>query len=561
MVSNYLIFFLSYFLIVFSVIGHGLLAINLFKIKIPTGEIGFVGLLGVFFLILYSYLSHFFISHGYLHNLILIFIGLVSLFYLKFKSFNKENLIYLISVFTIIFLALIIFKTHDDFRYYHFPYSFYLNEFSMIIGVGSLNLGFRTPSSIFYLNSLFYFPYLEYYLYHISAILIMAFSNIILISNIVKCLGKKKNNQFFFLNLLTFLFINIFFYRIAEHGTDRSAMILIFLFFIYVLNFRENYKNFEIDITKIILLLSIIISLKSFYILYLIFLIPLFYYIYFDKKFFLITKIKTNRLFHFSILMGICVMLVYFFNTGCFLYPVQATCIEMVEWGISKSDVSRLNTHYQWWSKAGGGPGYKSPIEPELYIQDFNWLMNWINRYFFTKVSDFLLGLSLITFIFIMLFKTLRREVRSNLFKKYSFYYYFILLLFIEWFLYHPALRYGGYIIISLIFFVPLSYFLSKYEFTKKFKFKVTVLILLGISIFLGRNIDRIFYEMSFYKADFSQNIYFFTDKGHFRVNDQIKKFSNEYDNCHSDSEECFKNKEIMIKKKYGKLILIKTRN
>ena len=66
---------------------------------------------------------------------------------------------------------------------------------------------------------------------------------------------------------------------------------------------------------------------------------------------------------------------------------------------------------------------------------------------------------------------------------------------------------------------------------------------------FLGRNIDRIFYEMSFYKADFSQNIYFFTDKGHFRVNDQIKKFSNEYDNCHSDSEECFKNKEIMIKK------------
>ena len=48
MVSNYLIFFLSYFLIVFSVIGHGLLAINLFKIKIPTGEIGFVGLLGVF---------------------------------------------------------------------------------------------------------------------------------------------------------------------------------------------------------------------------------------------------------------------------------------------------------------------------------------------------------------------------------------------------------------------------------------------------------------------------------------------------------------------------------
>ena len=268
-----------------------------------------------------------------------------------------------------------------------------------------------------------------------------------------------------------------------------------------------------------------------------------------------------NSLFYFSILMGICVMLVYYFNTGCLLYPVQVTCIEAVEWGIPKSEVSRLNTHYQWWSKAGGGPGYKSPIEPELYIQDFNWLTNWINRYFFTKVSDFLLGLSFISLIFIILFKTVRREVGSNSFKKYSIYYYLILLLFIEWFLYHPALRYGGYIIISLIFFVPLSYFLSKYEFTKKFTLKVTILFFLGVSIFLGRNIDRIFYEMSFYKADFSQNMYFYTDKGHFRIHDQIKKFSKEYDNCNLDAEECFKNKEVIIKKRYGKLILIKTRN
>ena len=89
------------------------------------------------------------------------------------------------------FLAFVIFKTHDDFGYYHFPYSYYLNKFSMIIGIGPLNLGFRTPSSIFYLNSLFYFPYIEYYLYHISVILIMGFSNIILILNIKNYLEKE----------------------------------------------------------------------------------------------------------------------------------------------------------------------------------------------------------------------------------------------------------------------------------------------------------------------------------------------------------------------------------
>ena len=51
MVSNYLIFFLSYFLIVLSVIGHGFLAIKLSKINISNHEIGFVGLVGIFFLL------------------------------------------------------------------------------------------------------------------------------------------------------------------------------------------------------------------------------------------------------------------------------------------------------------------------------------------------------------------------------------------------------------------------------------------------------------------------------------------------------------------------------
>ena len=51
MVSNYLIFLFSYFLIVLSVVGHGLLAIKLTKTNVSIDEIGFVGLVGIFFLI------------------------------------------------------------------------------------------------------------------------------------------------------------------------------------------------------------------------------------------------------------------------------------------------------------------------------------------------------------------------------------------------------------------------------------------------------------------------------------------------------------------------------
>ena len=561
MVSNYIIFFISYFLIVLSAVGHGILAIRLSKTNISTEEIGFVGLVGIFFLILYSYITHFFISHSYLHNIILITIGLASIYYFRYKILIKKNLIFLFSIFSIIFLAFIIFKTHDDFGYYHFPYSYYLNKFSMIIGIGPINHGFRTPSSIFYLNSLFYLPYLDYYLYHMGAILVLGFTNIILISNIKKNLEKKKNNQFFFLNLIAFIFINVFFYRLAEHGTDRSAQILIFLFFIYILSLRGNYENFDSILPKLIILLSIIVSLKSFYILYFIFIIPFIFYIIKDNKTQLIYKIFKSPILYFSILMGLCVILVYFFNTGCLLYPVQQTCISGIEWGIPKSEVSALNTHYQWWAKAGGGPGYSHEMEKYLYIQNFNWLSNWIDKYFFNKMTDFLLGLSFILIVLIIIFRSKKKDLDNKNFNYNLLYYYLIILLLVEWFFNHPSLRYGGYIIFALIFFIPLSHLLSKYEIPKNFYMKTIILFILVILIFIGRNIDRILYEQNFYQANFERNMFFFTDKKHFRIDTKLKDLLKIYNDCNPNINKCSNNEDFIIKKSYGKMILIRIRN
>jgi len=431
----------------------------------------------------------------------------------------------------------------------------------MIIGIGPLNHGFRTPSSIFYLNSLFYLPYLEYYLYHMGAVLVLGFSNIILVTNIKNYFDKKKSDNFFFLNLLAFIFINVFFYRIAEHGTDRSAQILIFLFFIYILSLRGNYQNFDNILPKLIVLLSIIISLKSFYILYFIFVIPFIYYIMKDKKSYLIYKIFKNPILYFSVLMGICVVLVYFFNTGCLIYPVEQTCISGIEWGIPRSEVSALNTHYQWWSKAGGGPGYSHEIEKELYIQNFNWLSNWIERYFFGKMSDFLLGLSFISIIIVMIFKSKKKVSKNKNFNINLFYYCLMILLLAEWFFNHPSLRYGGYVIFGLIFFIPLSYLLSKYQISQNFSFKVVTLFFLVTSIFVGRNIDRIVYEQNFYKANFKQNMLFFTDEKHFRIDKKLKDLSKIFNNCYSDNTECSDNQDFVIKRGYGKMILIRIRN
>ena len=67
--SNILIFSLSYLFITFSILGYGLL-IEKISNKVNSGsQLGYTGLLGIFFLILYSYISHYFIAHDIFHKI------------------------------------------------------------------------------------------------------------------------------------------------------------------------------------------------------------------------------------------------------------------------------------------------------------------------------------------------------------------------------------------------------------------------------------------------------------------------------------------------------------
>ena len=136
-----------------------------------------------------------------------------------------------------------------------------------------------------------------------------------------------------------------------------------------------------------------------------------------------------------------------------------------------------------------------------------------------------------------------------------------IFLILLEWFYNHPSLRYGGYIIFGLVFFIPLSHLLSEYEISKYFMIKTIVLFFLVTSIFIGRNVDRIIYEQNFYKANFKQNMFFFTDKNHFRIDTQLNDLLKIYHNCNQNIEKCSNNEDYIFKKSYGKMILIRIRN
>ena len=75
--------------------------------------------------------------------------------------------------------------------------------------------------------------------------------------------------------------------------------------------------------------------------------------------------------------MFINILLVNFFNSGCFIYPVSFTCLSNFSWSIPISEVAIMNDWYEQWAKAGANPNFRVD-NPEQYIQKLNWFNNWI---------------------------------------------------------------------------------------------------------------------------------------------------------------------------------------
>tara|TARA_B100000745_G_scaffold162705_1_gene106511 strand:- start:1040 stop:2677 length:1638 start_codon:yes stop_codon:yes gene_type:complete len=523
------ILFVFYFLIVFSVFGYGKLISNVVK---ENYDVGFQGLTGLSFLIILSYLTNFFVKHDYYHNSIIISFGFIVflLYLLKYPKKVFQEVKILIIIFSIIFFGLLMYKNHDDFFYYHFPYTLTIVEYKKILGIGNLNHGFRTPSSIFYINSIFYLPFVKYFLMNVAAALFMGFSNIFLIKKIKEYINEKNQYHLLFISLLSFVYINTQFARISEHGTDRSALILLFILVILFLesfsflNKKNLNQKIETSYRKILIILFLICSLKAFYLLYgLLFLLWIINIIKKNKNINLIFNIiLLNKITYFFLFGVLLVLLNVYLNTGCVVYPAYLTCFGDFEWSIPVDQVKQMKIWYEQWSKAGAGPNY-SVENVSLYLSNFNWVKNWFDKYFFTKVSDALLVILLIIIIFYFTFRSKQKIITTN--SDYIIIYIGILALSLEWFINHPALRYGGYSLIALIFFIPLSIYLSKFSYSfKQIKLKTSILILISLTFFLTKNLNRIYTEHDKYNYNVFAKPFYNLSKDAFRISTQLKK-------------------------------------
>ena len=498
-----LFFYISYyFIFIFSIIGYGYCFQNLFlKNELKENNLGYLGIYGIFSLIIVSYFSNIFLAHDLIFNSIVILLGLGLFFsYLtRNYSFEKKNIRFLLIIFLTLIVAIFAAKNHDDFQYYHFSYIQLLTTSNLSIGIGQFNHGFRTPSSIFYFASFLYLPKMNYQLIHLAPIFFVGFVNYIFLKETLKNLKKKNNFYLIFFSIFSLAIINVFFYRLAEHGTDRTAQILILLLIFEILKLINlKIANKKIDLSKILILTTIIISLKVFYFIYL---ILFFVIILYQKKISLfLTSIIYNNVTYICLILISMLVLTNIFNTGCFFYPMPASCLIDFSWSIPVDQVERMNQWYQQWSKAGASPNFRVE-NPELYIQNFNWLSNWIDIYFFNKVSDFLFGLIFLT---LLLFFFLEKKTKSKIFeRKYRPLFVVLIFLLFEWFFFHPALRYGGYHLIALIIFLPFSIFFERIVLINDKNIK-RVKIFIGIIfvIFFVRNVDRILNENDIYNYD-----------------------------------------------------------
>jgi hypothetical protein len=541
--------FIYFYLISFSLIGYGLLINKILKVNLYN--FGSLGLMGISFLTIVSYTTSLFIAHSYIFNFLIILVGIISLiiFVKSITDFKKEIISYAI-VFGVLSIFILIGKTHDDFPYYHFAYSQLITEYSHPIGMGQLNNGFRHPSSIFFLSSMFYLPKISFYLFHITPAYFMGFANLFLLRNV---LDKNIFENCKFINLLSlifFIFINVFFYRLAEHGTDRSGLILAICVIILLLTILNLSSKFFFDVESNIKFFSIIlcmlISLKPFYLIY----APFFLVLLLSRNTRdVVIKLLLSKTLIYCLLFIFFIFFFTFVNSGCIIFPLEFTCFENLYWSTTKEAVEGVRIWYELWAKGGANP-HNFVDDKQEYISGFNWLVNWIDIYFFNKVSDFLLGLFFLLLIFYFSFFSKKKNYDfSKSDNKYLIIYFLIIICFIEWFMNHPSLRYGGYHLLPLIFYIPLCLHLSNVNFDINFfRKRAIILILITLTIFLSRNVSRLIKEYNQYNYNPFVNTKYKIDHDLiFKINNWVKINIDNHDGLSKYKQIKFIGKDFLI--------------
>lgn len=560
MLTNFTLFLFYSLFSALAVLGYGFFFQKIYLEKQSEINIGMVGFLGLFLLSIISTTTHLFISHNFYHNLFLLLLGLFLFFYLRDKTSIKIFLYCII----LLILGYFMSKTNEDFSYYHLPNSLQFSENKLQFGLGNLNHGFKHYSSLFQLNSIFYFPKIKFYLFNLTDFLFLIFAICFLYQKIFSMKAVKYNfiTTFYIFSIILIL---TKFSRIAEYGTDIPGQILILIIILIstdLLFTKFNQQKYHENFLILVFLIIFSITIKIYFIIYCV--IPLFLIFIGNQK---IQIFKNLLQFKNILILALPITLLIFMNfslTGCFVYPLEKTCFpQYFEWGLPKETVKILGDHYELWSKGGRTPNYIVQ-NPSDFVTGINWISHWISEYFFTKVSDFLLVIFSIIIVFSLLFFNSIKNFSIKKINNFNFFYFILLGIFTYWLFNFPQLRYGGYVIVASLFFLAYSYFFTQninYE-DKKIKRKIFILICFSFLIFNFKNISRINNEFqNEYVENFNNFPLFYVKKTNYNeilINKhRLYLLQKGQSHCWATPSTCIRSSNLIIKKKKGYIFYI----
>ena len=484
------IFFYSFLISIFTIpFAHFFLNIQKRNNYFFSKEMIF----GIIFVSFFALLINFFF-HLNLHiSSLLPLISLIIILRARNKFFNFNFLKFLLLNSFIITLLISESNVYrPDAGLYHLPYIGIINSEKIIFGITNLHFRYGHTSILQYFSAIN-----NNFLFENNGIV---FAQALIASSVILNFLSQINiyikNRIFNFHFFYLFFIVIFIFykmnRYSEYGNDAPAHFLVF-FLISELILQINKFDFKNYGNNLILSLFIIQNKLTLIFIVLVNLVCL------DKiKFKSLIADKKFLFVNFFFIIWLTKNLI---TSGCLLYPIKFTCNDKLSW-TNIEEVEEISKTSEAWTKGWSNKSDNYVISISDFNKNFNWIKPWLEVHF--KIILKIL-IPYITFCIFIIFLIRLKNLKNNeiALKKELIYYFVILLIcFFVWFLKSPLFRYGYSFIVSILAFI-FSYLAFKVDLanTKKVYY-FNIILFLFISIFISKNMLRI------YKTDNNYNNY-----------------------------------------------------
>jgi hypothetical protein len=443
MTFNLLILFIVYISSYLSISAFGIVLnklLNLNKFDYEPNNLTSFFFLGLPFFLLISFLNFIIFQFNTILNLIIILLGLLFFFY-KNKILNILKISFIP---VLLFIGLIISKTHDDFVLYHFQFLKEISTAPIKFGMANIDIRYGYSSLFSYIQGGFIFPYYSLSFFHVPIFLIYVSLINFLFFNSLKLRNEKK-----FLVIFIQIFFLLKFKRLSEFGYDHIIQFLLTYLFINFFLFKDKE-----NLSKNLIIYFFAISLK----IVSIFFLPLI--IFFIKNNFYQFKIifKNKLLILFFLLLSSIIIFDSFIKTGCLHYSIVYSCFstQAISWSVSIDDLLNNKKMIELWAKGFYHQKINFINNSDYYLSNFYWMKNWIIIHFYEKIIDSIFVVIIIFSIIYTFCQKNKHKIKIN--KKL---FLFLLFSFLMWLLILPQYRFGFLVIILVSFFL-LRIFLNK---------------------------------------------------------------------------------------------------